>query len=29
MIVAQAIVETMPNISVDPVLNAYPVRRLW
>jgi PIN domain nuclease of toxin-antitoxin system len=29
MIVAQAIVETMPIISVDPVLNVYPVRGLW
>ena len=29
MIVAQAIVEKMPVISVDPVLDSYPIRRLW
>lgn len=29
MIVAQAIVETMPIISVDPILDSYPVRRIW
>ncbi len=29
MIVAQAVVETMPIISVDPILDSYPIRRLW
>jgi PIN domain nuclease of toxin-antitoxin system len=29
MIVAQAIVEAMPIVSVDPILDAYPIRRIW
>jgi PIN domain nuclease of toxin-antitoxin system len=29
MIVAQAIAETMPIISVDPILDSYPIRRIW
>jgi PIN domain nuclease of toxin-antitoxin system len=29
MIVAQAIVEDMPIISVDSALDAYPIRRIW
>ncbi len=29
LLVAQAIVENIPLISGDSVLDAYPVRRLW
>lgn len=29
VIVAQAIVEQMPIISVDPILDSYPIRRIW
>jgi len=28
-IVAQAVVEDMPIVSVDAILNNYPIRRLW
>jgi antitoxin (DNA-binding transcriptional repressor) of toxin-antitoxin stability system len=29
LIVAQAIVEGLPLISIDPQLDAYPIKRLW
>jgi PIN domain nuclease of toxin-antitoxin system len=29
LIVAQAMVEHVPVVSVDPQLDAYPIRRLW
>jgi PIN domain nuclease of toxin-antitoxin system len=29
LIIAQAIVEDMPLLSVDPTLDAYPIRRIW
>lgn len=29
LIVAQAIVEGIPLVSVDPTLDAYPIERLW
>lgn len=29
LLIAQAIVEGIPIISADPVLDAYPVRRIW
>jgi len=29
LLVAQAISEQMPLVSVDPALDAYPVTRLW
>jgi PIN domain nuclease of toxin-antitoxin system len=29
LIIAQAIVERCPIVSVDPAFNAYPVERLW
>jgi PIN domain nuclease of toxin-antitoxin system len=29
LLVAQALVETLPVVSCDPVLDAYPVTRLW
>jgi PIN domain nuclease of toxin-antitoxin system len=29
MIVAQAMVEQMPIVSIDPALDAYPIRRIW
>lgn len=29
LLIAQAIVENIPIISADPVMDAYPVRRLW
>jgi PIN domain nuclease of toxin-antitoxin system len=29
LMVAQAIVETMPIISVDPALDSYAIRRIW
>jgi len=29
LLIAQAIVEGLPVISVDVALDAYPVRRLW
>src|SRR5438874_5867059 len=28
-IVAQALVEQMPIISIDPILDSYPIRRIW
>ena len=29
LLVAQAIVEDMPVVSADPVLDSYPIRRIW
>ena len=29
MLVAQAMVENVPLISADPVLDAYPIQRIW
>jgi PIN domain nuclease of toxin-antitoxin system len=29
LIIAQAIVEQCPIVSVDPAFDAYPVERLW
>ena len=29
IIVAQAVVEKMAIVSVDPILDAYPIRRIW
>lgn len=29
LLIAQAIVEGMPIVSVDPAFDAYPIRRIW
>jgi PIN domain nuclease of toxin-antitoxin system len=29
LLIAQAMVETIPILSVDPAFDAYPVTRLW
>lgn len=29
LLIAQAIVEAIPIVSADPVMDSYPVRRLW
>jgi len=29
LLIAQAILEAMPIVSVDAALNAYPITRLW
>jgi PIN domain nuclease of toxin-antitoxin system len=29
LLIAQALVENIPIISADPVLDAYPIKRLW